>query len=206
MIRIGYYAIFAVMFILAACSRGGPAADPAPVMTMDAIPSIEATGTEDSVLNGSAGMNTAMPLLCETAQDENAVAFAQEVIELANIERGKVNAGPLTAQAQLTQAARAHALDMACNLFVSHTGSDGSSPFERMTRFGYAFSAAAENVAAGYATPAEVVQGWMDSPGHRENMLDPAYTQIGIGYVFNSGAETQENYFNYWAMTLGRPQ
>jgi uncharacterized protein YkwD len=188
------------MFMLTACSRGGPAADPPPVMT------IEASASADSLLSGSAGMATAPPLPCDTAQDENTEAFALEVIELADLERGKVDAGPLTAQAQLTQAAQVHALDMACNLFVSHSGTDGSSPFDRMTRFGYAFSAAAENVAAGYATPAEVVQGWMDSPGHRENVLNPAYTQIGVGYVFNSDAGADENYHHYWVMTLGKPQ
>lgn len=205
--RIGYYSSFILILFLVSCSRSELAADPAPSATTEIIAPVESNATEDTSLSGSAGLvDTAVQPLCNTVKGENATAFAAEVIELTNVERAKVNAGPLTEQTQLSQAAQTQAFDMACNTFLSHTGSDGSSPFDRMIRFGYAFSSAAENVAAGYPSPVDVVQGWMDSPGHRKNMLDPTFNNIGIGYAFNPDTTLQENYFHYWAMTLGTPQ
>src|SRR5688572_2883861 len=230
MMHIRYYGVLIGMFVLAGCAEAELPADSQPVIAtavilkVDAlatedsslivsagvtpvgIPKVEVQASEDSSLGGYATVTVETPVLCQTAQDANAAAFKAQVIVLANLERAKVNAGSLTEQAELTQAAQGHAFDMACNLFMSHTGSNGSSPFDRMQRFGYAFSAAAKNVAAGYGTPVEVVQGWMESPGHRKNMLDPAYTQIGIGYVFTSETGVEENYFHYWVMVLGRPQ
>jgi uncharacterized protein YkwD len=183
------------------------AAEPSPMITVEPAPSIDVSATKDSSLDISAdAAHTAAPVICTAANDENAIPFAAKVIELTNVERAKVNAAPVTEQAQLTEAAQTHAFDMACNAFLSHIGSDGSSPFDRMIRFGYVFSAAAENVAAGYPTPADVVQGWMDSPGHRQNMLKPDYTNIGIGYAFNPDTAIRGNYFHYWVMTLGSPQ
>jgi len=89
---------------------------------------------------------------------------------------------------------------MACNHFFSHTGSDGSSPFDRMSRQGYSFSAAAENIAAGYGSPADVVAGWMGSEGHRANILG-TYVHIGVGYTY----EPNSDWGTYWTATFGTP-
>lgn len=130
--------------------------------------------------------------------------FENTVIVLLNAERAKAGLGSLTAQPQLMSAARAHSIDMACKNFLSHTGSDGSSPFDRMARFGYVFSAAAENVYAGggpFNSPEAAVAGWMNSPGHRTNILNGAYIHIGSGYAFNEASE----YGGYYANSFGKP-
>ena len=108
---------------------------------------------------------------------------------------------PLSSQSQLGNAARGHSQDMACNRFFSHTGSDGSTFAVRITRAGYNYSAAAENIAAGYGDPASVVAGWMGSQGHKDNMLNPNYTEVGIGYIYVAGSP----YGAYWTANFGRP-
>lgn len=90
---------------------------------------------------------------------------------------------------------------MACNGFFSHTGSDGSSPSQRISRQGYHWSAIAENIAAGYGDPASVVAGWMGSQGHKENLLNPDYTEVGIGYVYVAGSP----YGAYWTADFAHP-
>jgi len=104
-------------------------------------------------------------------------------------------------QGQVGIAARSHSKDMACNSFFSHTGSDGSSPSSRISREGYSWSAVAENIAAGYGDPATVVAGWMGSQGHKDNILNPNYTEIGIGYVYVAGSP----YGAYWTADFARP-
>ncbi len=123
--------------------------------------------------------------------------FESTLIELINQERINQGLTPLIAQSQLTNAARSHSQDMGCNNIFSHTGSDGSSPFDRIAWQGYSFTTAAENIYAGsgpYDSPQEAFNAWMNSPGHRDNMLNPVYTDIGIGYSYNP-ASTYGGYF-----------
>jgi uncharacterized protein YkwD len=127
--------------------------------------------------------------------------FESQVIALINNERANVGVGSLSGQGQLGSAARSRSKDMACNGFFSHTGSDGSSPSARISREGYGWSAVAENIAAGYGDPASVVAGWMGSQGHKDNILNPNYTEIGIGYVYVSGSP----YGTYWTADFARP-
>ena len=141
---------------------------------------------------------SATPSACNPVQNSG---FESQVISLINDERAKVGVAPLSNQSQLGNAARGHSQDMACNKFFSHTGSDGSSFTTRISRAGYSYSAAAENIAAGYGDPASVVAGWMGSQGHKENMLNPAYTEVGIGYIYVSGSP----YGVYWTADFGRP-
>ena len=124
-----------------------------------------------------------------------------QVVGLINQERINNGLPALTVQSQLTAAARGHSQDMACNKFFSHTGSDGSSFSTRISRAGYSYSAAAENIAAGYGDPASVVAGWMGSQGHKDNMLNPNYTEVGIGYIYVAGSP----YGVYWTANFGRP-
>ena len=111
----------------------------------------------------------------------------------------------LTFNQQLTNAAQGHAADMALNDFFGHQGSDGSSPWDRMARAGYRQAGAAENVAAGYPTPEEVVDGWMTSPGHRQNILNCEYRDIGIGYYYLEDDAGTHNYHSYWVQKFGTP-
>ena len=111
------------------------------------------------------------------------LSVIQEVLNLVNSERGRAGLSPLRLHSQLMAAAQAHSNDMARHNFMSHTGSDGSSPFDRMKRYGYNFRWAGENVASGYSSPQDVMRGWMNSSGHRANILNRNFRDIGIGYA-----------------------
>lgn len=133
-------------------------------------------------------------------------SIVSQVLELVNQERSRKGLAPLKLNPQLTQSAQMHSQDMANHNFMGHNGSDGSSPFERMRHAGYQFLAASENVAAGYATPEAVMDGWMNEApdasghrGHRENILSPNYHEIGIGYAFQQATQ----YRHYWTQDFG---
>ncbi len=113
-----------------------------------------------------------------TATASGAVA---RVVELVNAERAEAGCAPVTANSTLNTAAQRHSEDMASTGTMSHTGSDGSDPGERLTRAGYAWSTYGENVAYGYSTPEQVMQGWMTSPGHKANILNCSFKEIGVG-------------------------
>ncbi|WP_218783085.1 CAP domain-containing protein, partial [Streptomyces sp. BR123] len=117
-----------------------------------------------------------------------------EVLALVNQERAAVGCPALTLNAKLTAAAQSHSQDMAAHADMSHTGSDGSDPGQRITRAGYTWSTYGENVAYGYSSPAAVMEGWMNSPGHKRNILDCSFKEIGIGYA-------QPNH--YWTQDFG---
>jgi uncharacterized protein YkwD len=103
---------------------------------------------------------------------------------LINQERQDRGLGPLSPQGQLATAGRNHSADMACNSFFSHTGSDGSLPWDRVSALGYSYSAIAENIFAGSSNAQMAFDAWLSSPGHRDNMLNSTYTEIGIGYRY----------------------
>ncbi|KUN79105.1 hypothetical protein AQJ66_29155 [Streptomyces bungoensis] len=123
-----------------------------------------------------------------------ASSVVARIVELVNAERSKVGCSALTLNATLTKVAQAHSDDMAAHQNMSHTGSDGSSPGDRITGAGYAWSSYGENVAYGYATPEDVMAGWMASPGHRENILNCSFKEIGVGLA-------QPN--SYWTQDFG---
>lgn len=111
-----------------------------------------------------------------------------QVITLTNQERAKNGLKPLTANWELSRVARYKAMDMRDKNYFSHTSPTYGSPFTMMKNFGIAYRAAGENIAAGQTTPQEVVNAWMNSPGHRANILSTTYTQIGVGYA-SGGSE-----------------
>ncbi|MEV8533817.1 CAP domain-containing protein [Streptomyces sp. NPDC051211] len=119
---------------------------------------------------------------------------AAQVVALANKERAKVGCSPLTVNAKLTTAAQNHSKDMAAHGNMSHTGSDGSDPGQRITRAGYTWRTYGENVAYGYSTPEKVMTGWMNSPGHKANILNCSFKEIGVGLA-------QPN--SYWTQVFG---
>ncbi|NJR45798.1 MAG: CAP domain-containing protein [Hyellaceae cyanobacterium CSU_1_1] len=129
-----------------------------------------------------------------------------QVLELTNAERAKAGLKPLTLNNRLTQAAQGHSDSMAADDFFSHTGVDGSDVSDRVQDTGYQYSYTGENIAAGQKTAAEVVQGWMDSPGHRANILNADYTEIGIGYELLENDSGSVNYHHYWTQVFGTPQ
>lgn len=130
-------------------------------------------------------------------------AFVSEVLRLTNAFRAKNGLAALTANAELDATAAAHSKDMAAQDYFSHTGQDGSKPWDRAEEFGYQARRMGENIAAGYRTPEQVVQGWIDSPGHRANMLNANYTELGVGYYFLENDTGRVNYGRYWTQVFG---
>jgi len=131
------------------------------------------------------------------ANGRNAI---QQVVGLVNQVRSRAGLTPLTVNPQLTQAAMGHAQDMAQNDFLSHTGSNGSTMQSRVEATGYSWAALGENVAAGQPDPQSVMRSWMGSEGHRANILNPDFTEIGVGYQTNGNS----TYTHYWAQVFGR--
>lgn len=127
-------------------------------------------------------------------------AEATEVVRLTNVERAKVGCAPLTVHPALTAAAQGHSQDMATNNYFSHTSQSGATLAQRVQAAGYAWSYVAENIAAGSATPAQTVQMWMNSDGHRRNILQCSTTQIGVGYARGG------SYGHYWTQDFGNPR
>ena len=126
--------------------------------------------------------------------------FESEVIELVNVEREARNLHPLSYNQELTVAARRHSQDMGDQNYFDHTSLDGKKFYERITDAGYHYQTCGENIAAGLTTPATVVDGWMNSDGHRANILDPDYCDIGVGYATVGGSQ----YYHYWTQDFGR--
>merc|ERR1719362_409028 len=108
---------------------------------------------------------------------------ASEVLRLVNEERKKTGAPAVCLNEKLGRAAAAHTADMVRNRFLSHRGSDGKWPRDRVTRQGYSWRAAGENIARGQTGAQEVVRSWMNSPGHRRTILDPAYKNMGYAFL-----------------------
>ena len=108
--------------------------------------------------------------------------FEQRVLELVNIERANHGVSPLAWHAGLGAISRAHSEDMVRRGFFAHTCPSGRTPRDRMRAAGIRYSFAAENIAAGQRTPESVVTAWMNSPGHRNNILHPSLRHLGVGF------------------------
>ncbi|WP_371932311.1 CAP domain-containing protein [Bacillus sp. WLY-B-L8] len=119
-------------------------------------------------------------------------AFEQKVVDLTNAERAKQGLPALKVDAALSKVARIKSEDMQKNHYFDHTSPTYGSPFDMMKQFGISYKSAGENIAQGQRTPEEVVQAWMNSAGHRANILNSGYTHIGVGYVENGNYWTQE--------------
>jgi len=119
-------------------------------------------------------------------------AFEQEVVKLTNAERTKAGLAPFKTDDKLMAAAREKSQDMQSKNYFSHTSPTFGSPFDRMKALGITYKSAGENIAQGQRTPQEVVQAWMDSPGHRANILNAKFTHIGVGYVKTGNYWTQQ--------------
>ena len=104
----------------------------------------------------------------------------------------------------LALAAYLHSEDMATNQFFSHTGSDGSSPGDRLTREGYAWRTYGENIAVNYPTVSTVMQGWLGSEGHCRNIMNPSFTEIGAGVA--QGVYLGTPSAPYWTFDLAAPR
>ncbi|MBN2555827.1 MAG: CAP domain-containing protein [Anaerolineales bacterium] len=139
-----------------------------------------------------------------TCQYTGSSAFEATLVSLINDERSARGLTPYIVDPRLTASARVHSTDMACNNFLSHIGSDGSTSGERMLAQGYTYSWHGENIYAGggsYNAPQQAFTWWMNSEPHRNNLMSPNYIHIGIGYIYGPAS----SYGGYFTANFGRP-
>jgi len=117
--------------------------------------------------------------------------YEGEVVRLVNEKRAQNGLDPLTENWELSRVARYKSQDMKDNKYFSHTSPVYGSPFKMMEDFGITYRTAGENIAYGQRTPQEVVNAWMNSKGHRANILSPSFKMIGVGYVVDGNYWTQ---------------
>ncbi|QUG43922.1 hypothetical protein KD050_20350 [Psychrobacillus sp. INOP01] len=117
----------------------------------------------------------------EAKEEVKVTSEIQQVVDLTNKERAKAGLKALQIDTKLTQSAQAKSQDMKNKNYFSHTSPTYGSPFDQMKSFGVTYKSAAENIAMGQRTPAEVVDAWMKSPGHKANIMNASYTHIGVG-------------------------
>lgn len=139
-------------------------------------------GESDGSGENSSGSNS--------SEQEN--KLGEEVLRLVNFHRALAGLPWLSLDASLSAVAQAHSEDMAKRNFFSHTNPDGLSPFDRMKNHGISYRTAAENIAAGQKTPEAVVNGWMNSSGHRANIMNGAFNKMGLGTAYGG------SYGIYW--------
>lgn len=116
------------------------------------------------------------------AQGQNADQFAQEVLNLVNSQRQNAGLNPLSMDAKLANMAMVKAKDMYDNNYFAHNSPTYGSPFDMMRQFGITYQYAGENIAKGQTSPQQVMNDWMNSPGHKANILKSAFTKIGVAY------------------------
>jgi uncharacterized protein YkwD len=199
-----------------ATATGAPSAKPARTGKSTATSTIKAkkpkpkqvkatskpTTSTRSAPSTSSAPATTKPASSTTTAPAATGGFAQQVLALANTARKDNGCNtPLKLNTKLNTAAQRHSDDMVAKNFFSHTGSDGSDPFERMTDAGYRFSGAAENIAAGGTTAAGAMDQWMNSPGHKANILNCGLVDLGVG--FTKGVK--DDYAGYWVQDFGSP-
>ena len=140
--------------------------------------------------SGSTG--TFKPGNSETEAVSSVNSMEKQVASLTNSERKSAGLGSLTLDSQRSKLARMKAEDMAKKGYFSHTSPTYGSAFDMMKKYGVSYRTAGENIAKGQKTPEAVMKGWMNSSGHRANILSSAYTHIGVGYAKDSKGNT------YW--------
>lgn len=123
--------------------------------------------------------------------DDSVLSYENEVIRLVNEQRVKNGLSKLQPDWELSRVARFKSQDMKDNKYFSHTSPTYGTPFEMIKNFGISYKSAGENIAKGQATPQAVVNAWMNSSGHRANILNSTYTKIGVGYVADGRYWTQ---------------
>ena len=127
----------------------------------------------------------------EPQQNQSLNAYELEVVRLINEIRAQYGLGQLTVNTQLSHVARIKSQDMHDKGYFSHTSPTYGSPFDMMKQFGIKYRTAGENIAMGYRNPQSVVNGWMNSSGHRANILNGSFKEIGMGYIASGNYWTQ---------------
>lgn len=163
-------------------------------------------GEKIYIPDGSHGTHTATNSESDTFAKGNATAIqtdipskAENILLLVNAERKKQGLKELTLSNNISHIANLKAQDMAQNNYFSHTSPSYGSPFEMLQHFGVSYKSAGENIAAGQRSAEEVMQSWLNSSGHRANILNPSYTELGVGYAAGGSYKT------YWVQLFLKP-
>ncbi|MDD2189372.1 MAG: CAP domain-containing protein [Eubacteriales bacterium] len=135
----------------------------------------------------------------EPAPSASMGAYEQQVVDMVNKERAAAGLPALKVNTKLAGVAEKKAEDLRDKNYFSHTSPTYGSPFDMMKQFGISYSSAGENIAKGQKTPDSVMNGWMNSPGHKANILNTSFSEIGVGYVTDSNGTT------YWVQMFIRP-
>ncbi|WP_341347961.1 CAP domain-containing protein [Paenibacillus sp. FSL H3-0469] len=160
-----------------------PIATAAPVAT--AAPAATAKPAPAPVATAKPVVTPAPAPSAVPAVGTNASSYTQQVVALVNKERAAAGLAPVSALDSLNKVAAAKAADMRSNNYFSHTSPTYGSPFDMMSAFGITYKAAGENIAMGQKTPQEVMTAWMNSPGHKANILSANFNYIGVGFDNN---------------------
>ena len=177
---------------------------PSPARTATQTRSTAAKVTAQSVPSTTtaappSGAATSSSAAAASTPATNASSYEQQVLALTNAERAAVACPALTWNGTLASVARAHSQDMATNNYFDHNSQNGTTPEQRIAAAGYTYTAMAENIAAGQATPADVMASWMGSAGHKANILNCSLTELGVGFA------TGGSYGSYWTQDFGTP-
>ena len=124
----------------------------------------------------------------QATQTSQSTDIEQQILSLVNSERRANGLSPLVLDSGLCRVAAAKAEDMKNKGYFSHTSPTYGSPFDMLKSFGISYRTAGENIAKGQKTPQAVMTAWMNSQGHRKNILAQGYTKLGVGYVYNNGS------------------
>ncbi|MGW6473542.1 sigma-70 family RNA polymerase sigma factor [Streptomyces nigra] len=143
-------------------------------------PSPSAKKTEKATPTGQAPTRASRKA-ASAPQQEAPSGTVGQVVALVNKERAAAGCGPLAEDSLLDKSAQTHSADMAARDFFDHTNPDGADPGQRITAAGYRWSTYGENIAMGQQTPEAVMESWMNSPGHRANILNCSFKDIGVG-------------------------
>jgi uncharacterized protein YkwD len=177
-----------------------PTQVPAPQATSSQNTSAQSSNSQTSTTQNTASNTTASG--CEYTRNTD---YESQIVSLVNEARAQNGLAPLTLDSQLSAAAMVHSIDMACNDMVSHSGSDGSSWYDRVKAQGFAnFTSTRENIYVGNPAFGGDAQGaftwWMNSKIHHDNILFPTVTVIGVGYAYTSTS----TYGGYYTLELAR--
>ncbi|HZH60097.1 MAG TPA: CAP domain-containing protein [Metabacillus sp.] len=160
-------------------------------------PKEEQTHTEQPAAEQPAPQQPAQQQQAQTEETKEQASYQlseyeQQVVDLTNQERAKQGLPALKVDLELSKVAREKSSDMQKNNYFSHTSPTYGSPFDMMKQFGISYKTAGENIAKGQRTPQEVVNAWMNSSGHRQNILSSNFTHIGVGHVAEGNYWTQQ--------------
>ena len=175
----------------------GGRATPSPTTTIGELVEPAPAPTASSGVTSTPASPTPSTSATSSPAPTAADGVAQPVVSLVNAERAPAGGGPVATHLLLTRAAQEHSADMASRAYFSHTSPDGRTFAQRVRAAGWAGGPLAENIAAGQASAVAVMKDWMGSAGHRANILNCTYTDIGVGYA------TGGRYGTYWTQAFG---